>query len=175
MSKSLHHGPEPHREHRHHSGPVRFAVLTTSDSRTADTDDSGRVAVEIIRAGGHALHSHGIVPNDAARIRRAVNRLLKERVRLIITTGGTGCGERDVTVEAVTPLMKKKLDGFGELFRQMSYKQIRTACIMSRAELGVSNGCVIACLPGSPKAVAFGLKSILLPELDHILWESRRR
>lgn len=158
----------------HHSGPVRFALLITSDSRTPKTDLTGKTIIKLMR--WHHCLSHQIVKNNPAVIRKKVKSLLADaRIQLVITSGGTGCGKRDLTIEAVSPLVNRILEGFGELFRMLSYREIGSSAMMSRAMLGITrNNKIIVSLPGSPDAVRLALTKLLLPELEHLLWEIRR-
>jgi molybdenum cofactor biosynthesis protein B len=160
-------------EHRAHSpASVPCFVLTVSDTRTLDTETSGRAIAEILIAAGHTVVDRQIVkdePADVARIVRA--ELAAGRARAIITTGGTGVARRDSTYEAITALFEKRLDGFGELFRMLSYQDIGSAAMLSRATAGVVSGCVIFMLPGSEAAVRLGTSKLIAPELGHIVRE----
>jgi molybdenum cofactor biosynthesis protein B len=147
-------------------------VLTVSDTRTLDTETSGRAIAEILIAAGHIVVDRQIVkdePADVAGIVRA--ELAASRARAIITTGGTGIARRDSTYEAITALFEKRLDGFGELFRMLSYEDIGSAAMLSRATAGVVSGCVIFMLPGSEAAVRLGTSKLIAPELGHIVRE----
>lgn len=161
------------KDHRKSSGaaPVRCAIVVVSDSRTEKTDTSGRRAEAILRRGGHEVVSRRLVPNDPARIRRA----LDAKADCVLTIGGTGPSRRDVTIETVRPLLAKELPGFGELFRARSVREIGTAAILTRALLGVTaRGTVVACTPGSENAVRLALEKILVPELRHLVWDVGR-
>lgn len=151
------------------------AILTISDTRTPDTDESGREARRILEARGHIALAHRIVPNDAQLIRDAIEALLRTDIDLVVTIGGTGISKKDLTVDVARSLIEKELVGFGELFRTLSYPEIGTGTIMSRAMLGATRaGKLIVCLPGSIAAVRVGLENILVKELSHLLWELRR-
>ena len=165
-------GAHDHKSHAERERLVaRCAVITVSDSKTAETDSSGRAAEELLRGAGHDV-LRSLVPN--AGVAGAVEAALREH-DLVLTIGGTGPSRRDRSVEAVRPLLEKELPGFGELFRALSAKEIGTAAVLSRALLGTtSHGKVACCLPGSESAVRLALKDILLPELRHLLWELRR-
>lgn len=167
-------------EHKKHlpqnSRPIKFVLLITSDSRTEKTDKTGRLMIDYLEKAGHQCIAHKIIRNNITSIRALIKKIIQSKAQLIITSGGTGCGEKDVTIEAVTPLIAKKLDGFGELFRFLSYKEIGSSAIMSRALLGVTeNNKIICALPGSPRAVFLALKKLLIPELQHIIWELNRK
>lgn len=148
--------------------PLEIAVLTVSDSRTEKTDKSGKLLVDRLTSGGHRCAEALIVPDNVYRIRRAVSRWIDdETVQVVITTGGTGITGRDGTPEAVLPLLDKVIDGFGEIFRSISFDQIRTSTIQSRALAGVANGTYIFCVPGSSGACATAWDEIIAPQLDY--------
>jgi molybdenum cofactor biosynthesis protein B len=153
---------------------VSYAVLTVSDSRTEATDESGRLIRTLFDAAGHALADYELVRNVPRDIQAAVRRFLQGPAACLVTTGGTGAGRRDLTIETVEPFVDKVLPGFGELFRQLSYAEIGSAAMLSRALCGVSRGKVICCLPGSEAAVRLGLSRLLLPELPHLVWVASR-
>jgi molybdenum cofactor biosynthesis protein B len=159
-------GAPDHRASARTVGAVAYAVLTVSDSRTEETDGSGRLIQQLCNEAGH----REVVKNEPWRIQAAVRRFLQGPGKCLIVTGGTGVGRRDLTVETVTPLLDKALPGFGELFRSLSYAEIGAAAALSRAVCGVSRGRVICCLPGSEAAVRLGLSKLLLPELPHLIW-----
>ena len=132
---------------------VGFAVLTVSDTRTEATDTSGGLLAERIKAAGHRLVHKQILPDDRYRIRAIVsNWIVDPAVQVVVSTGGTGLTGRDVMVEAVRPLFDKEIEGFGEVFRWLSFEEIRTSTVQSRAIGGVANGTYIFCLPGSTGA-----------------------
>jgi molybdenum cofactor biosynthesis protein B len=153
---------------------VPYAVLTISDSRTEATDDSGRLIRALFGGAGHALTDYELVRNVPRDIQAAVRRYLQGPASCLVTTGGTGVGRRDLTIETVTPFVDKVLPGFGELFRRLSYEEIGGAAMLSRALCGVSRGKVICCLPGSEAAVHLGVSRLLLPELPHLVWVASR-
>jgi molybdenum cofactor biosynthesis protein B len=148
--------------------PLPISVLTISDSRTAADDRSGNILVERLGAAGHRLHARSIVPDDIYRIRAVVSAWIADpQCSVILTTGGTGVTGRDGTPEAVAPLLDKLIDGFGEMFRVLSYEQIKTSTLQSRAIAGVANGTYIFCLPGSPSACATGWDTLISAQLDY--------
>ena len=148
--------------------PVRIAVLTVSDSRTEETDTSGRTLVERLSAAGHVLAARQIVPDNIYRMRAVISGWIDDPdVNVIITTGGTGMTGRDSTPEAVRPLLDKELEGIGELFRWLSYRDIKTSTVASRALGGVANATFIFCLPGSTGACRTGWDEIIEPQLDY--------
>lgn len=143
------------------------AVLTVSDTRTEATDSSGQYLVEALAAAGHQLVDKQIVIDDIYRIRAVVSAWIAEpAVQAILITGGTGFSGRDSTPEAVSVLFDKAIDGFGELFRQLSYEEIGTSTIQSRALAGLANDTVIFCLPGSTGACRTGWEKIIRSQLD---------
>jgi len=148
--------------------PLNIAVLTVSDSRTEATDTSGRTLVERLEAAGHRLADKAIEPDDVYRIRATVSRWIADAaVQAIITTGGTGITGRDGTPEAIRPLLDKTIDGFGEMFRSLSYQNIGTSTIQSRALAGVANGTYIFTLPGSNGACKDGWDLLISHQLDY--------
>ncbi len=148
--------------------PLRIAVLTVSDSRTEETDASGKALVERLTKAGHRLAEKLIVPDDRYRIRAAVSRwIADDSVPVVISTGGTGLTGRDGTPEAVTPLLDKVIEGFGELFRAVSYEEIGTSTVQSRAVAGVANGTIIFCLPGSSGACRTAWDKLIRDQLDY--------
>ncbi len=165
-----------HHEHKEMSPKtVDFAVLTISDSRTEETDDSGRFLKESLYNNGHRVHFYTLLKNDAVAIKQQVENLLQQvDIQVIITSGGTGASHRDVTVETISPLLEKKLDGFGELFRFLTYQEIGTTSVMSRAMAGVANGKIVISLPGSLEAVTLAVTKIILPEIGHMVREATR-
>ena len=150
-------------------------VITVSDTRTEDTDTGGRAIVELLTAAGHEITGRTIVKDDPDLVRDAIGRqLASPAVQAIITTGGTGITSRDSTFEAVNGMLWKRLDGFGELFRMLSYEQIGAAAMMSRAVAGTIAGRVVVSLPGSEAAVRLALEKLLVPELGHLVREAAR-
>lgn len=167
-------GAPDHRDSAAGVGPVTYAVLTVSDSRTEETDESGRLIRQLLSEAGHQLTDYELVRNEVRAIRAAVRRFLQGPAQCLVVTGGTGAGPRDLTIEVVTPLLDKVLPGFGELFRWLGYSEIGSATMLSRALCGVSRGKLICCLPGSAAAVRLGLGKLLLPELPHAIWVAAR-
>ena len=146
---------------------LRLAVLTVSDTRDEAEDKSGKLLVDRLEAAGHRLAEKLILPDDIYEIRAAVSRWICDReVDVVITTGGTGLTGRDGTPEAVAPLLDKQIEGFGEVFRVLSYEEIGPSTIQSRAIAGVANGTYIFCLPGSRGACATGWDRIISEQLD---------
>jgi molybdopterin adenylyltransferase len=154
---------------------VRCYVLTISDTRVVSTDTSGRAIAELLEANGHQISGRGIVRDDPDAIRNALALQLDAvSAQVIITTGGTGITSRDSTYEVVCNLFEKRLDGFGELFRMLSYEEIGPAAMLSRACAGTAMGKIIVSLPGSENAVRLAMTKLLLPELGHLVRELSR-
>ena len=147
--------------------PLNIAVLTASDTRTLEEDTSGQLLSERLTEAGHQLAAREIVPDNIYLIRALVSRwIADESINIVISTGGTGLTGRDGTPEAVEVLFDKKIQGFGELFRQLSYEEIATSTIQSRVTAGVANGTYIFCLPGSSGACRTAWDRILAAQLD---------
>jgi molybdenum cofactor biosynthesis protein B len=154
------------------AAPTRVScfVLTVSDTRTEDTDTSGRAIIDLLTAAGHQVAGRAIVKDEPAEVMRVVaDQLSNAAVQVIIATGGTGLTSRDRTYEAVTELIEKRVEGFGELFRMLSYEDIGPAAMLSRAVAGIARGKVIVSLPGAEGAVRLALSKLLIPELGHLV------
>lgn len=148
--------------------PVGIAVLTVSDTRTEATDKSGRTLVERLQQAGHQLRDKRIVPDDIYKIRAVLSEwIARAEIEAVLITGGTGLTGRDGTPEAVRPLLDKVIEGFGELFRALSFEEIKTSALQSRALAGAANGTYIFCLPGSPGACALAWDQIICEQLDY--------
>ena len=165
-----------YQEHKHQAPKsVDCAVVIISGTRTEKTDESGKLIMQALKSSGHQVVSYSILKNDAALIGNKLNELLgEEGLQVIITSGGTGVSRLDITVEVVFSILEKKLDGFGELFRFLTYREVGTPSIMSRAMAGVARGKVIICLPGSVGAVKLAMEKIILPEIGHLVREATR-
>jgi molybdenum cofactor biosynthesis protein B len=164
---------EEHKQRAPHV--VRCFIVTVSDTRTEETDTSGRAISDLLERAGHRVAGRVIVKDEAALVRAVVERQLAAAdVDAIITTGGTGIAARDTTFEAVDALLEKRLPGFGELFRVLSYEQIGSAAIMSRATAGISAGRILVALPGSESAVRLAMEKLLLPELGHLVQQANK-
>lgn len=166
-------------EHKKESPPraaLRVAVLTVSDTRTEETDIGGRLVVELCTGAGFQLASKAIVRDEPAQVGEAVEALVAaETVDAVLLTGGTGISRRDTTVEALEGRFQKRLDGFGELFRMLSFAEVGAAAMLSRATAGVIGGVAVFLMPGSPAAVRLALEKLILPELGHVVAQLARR
>src|SRR5262245_42541834 len=159
-----------HHEHRQQGPPaVPCAVVTVSDTRTRRTDRSGDALCAALTRAGHPVVERRILPDDPRAVAACVRTLARRggRARAVILTGGTGLAPRDRTFEAVSRLLEKRIDGFGELFRMLSYRQIGAAAMLSRAVAGTYRGRLLFSLPGSEAAVRLALRRLILPELSH--------
>ena len=153
---------------------LAFVVLTISDTRTPQTDTSGRLIAEQMQAAGHRLLDQRIVPDEPSEIRAAIGSYCaRTELDVILTTGGTGISPRDRTPEAVEPLLDVELPGFGELFRMLSFEEIGPASMLSRAVAGRVGSVLVFCLPGSSNAVRLAMEKLLVPELPHLVHHSR--
>ena len=163
-------------EHRATSpASVRCYVITVSDTRTTETDTGGRAVVELLTAGGHMVVGRRIIKDEPAEVAALVAlNADSDHVDVIITTGGTGITRRDSTFEAIDGLLEKRLPGFGELFRMLSFQEIGAAAMLSRACMGTCRGKIVVALPGSENAVRLALTRLLVPELGHLVNETRR-
>lgn len=149
------------------SVPLAIAVVTVSDTRTLETDKSGALAVELLQAAGHRIAARRIVTDDLQTIRETVRGFVDDpEIDVVVATGGTGITARDVTPEALAPLVTKAIAGFGELFRQLSFAEIGAATIQSRAEASLCGTTLVFALPGSTGAVRLALEKIIVPQLD---------
>lgn len=168
-------GAKEHHEHAGAEKPARCAILTVSDTRTSETDISGKVAAEMLRQAGHDVEGARIVPNGKRSVSVALARALKD-ADFVVTIGGTGIGAKDRSAEAVRLYIQRELPGFGEMFRALSAHEIGPAAILSRAVLGITaRGKIVCALPGSEGAVRLAFEQILVPELKHLLRELRKR
>jgi molybdopterin adenylyltransferase len=160
METRQHHG---HSSHAH----LKIGVFIASDTRTTGTDESGRLIKEMLEQAGHSVVHYEVLPDSAEGIRQAAEDTL-DTVDGLIFSGGTGVAPRDSTIEALRPILTKELEGFGELFRMLSYQEIGSAAMMSRALAGISHGKIVVALPGSPAACRLAMEKLLVPELGHM-------
>lgn len=152
-----------------------FGVITVSDTRRPEDDLSGRSLAALAQVAGHRVEGPVLVADDVAAIRSAVRRMLAVSwVDVVVLNGGTGFAPRDVTLDAVVPLFDKPVEGFGELFRMLSWQQVGAAAMLSRAAAGLVGTRAVFLLPGSPKAVSLAMEKLILPEAAHLLGQARR-
>lgn len=164
-----------YREHKKEEvKSIKVAIVVTSDkiSRGEREDVSGRLAEEEFKSAGHEIIEHIVVPNDVNKIRETVRELSK-KADVILVTGGTGFSDHDVSIEAVSQLFKKKIPGFGEIFRAETFRDLGYAAWLSRAEGGIINNAIVFIIPGSPSAVKTALR-IILPEIKHAIFQLRK-
>ena len=176
MRRMLHRQLMAVADHKQHApAKVRVFVVTVSDSRTEATDTSGEAARAMIVAAGHIVAGYKLVKDEPAEVAALIRSIAAERsADVIVTSGGTGITARDSTYEAVTSLLDKRLDGFGELFRMLSYGEIGAAAMMSRAVAGLHRGVAVFATPGSTAAVKLALEKLIIPELGHLVFEAHR-
>ncbi len=167
------HAQQAHVEHKHHAPRhVSCLVVTCSDTRTPDTDTSGQLIRRLLTEHGHAVVGSRLVKDEPDEIRKVVaDGVAQPEVQAIIINGGTGLSRRDSTFEAIDAMLEKRLDGFGELFRHLSFQEIGSPAMMSRATAGLVKGRIVFSTPGSENAVRLAMERLILPELGHIVRE----
>ncbi len=181
---SSQHGPHVHEpghqpppaEHKAR-GPISIecAIITCSDTRTPETDKSGQLIRELLTQAGHRIGAYQVVKDEPSEVRELVQQLGEQPgLEALIINGGTGISRRDSTFEAVDGLLEKRLPGFGELFRYLSYKEISSSAMLSRATAGLYQGIALFSIPGSSGAVRLAMEALILPELPHIVGEMRK-
>ncbi len=173
MSSHSHQAHPSHKEHKEHA-PRRVSclVITCSDTRTVDTDTSGQLIRRLLSEHGHQVVGYHLIKDEPEEIRRLIEAAAADdAVQAIIINGGTGLSRRDSTFEAIDGMLEKRLDGFGELFRYLSYKEIGSSSMMSRATAGLVRGRIVFSTPGSESAVRLAMEQLILPELGHIVRE----
>lgn len=167
-------GAEAHRQQAKQS--VNCAVITVSDTRTEPTDKSGQAMKEMLLAAGHAITYYAIVKDEPAQIKSLLTRLAnQERLHVVLFNGGTGISRRDTTFDTLDGMLEKRVDGFGEIFRMLSYQEIGAAAMLSRAVAGTYKDLVVFSTPGSTAAVRLAMEKLILPELAHVVWEVWRQ
>lgn len=155
---------------------VTCAILTISDTRTEADDKSGKIIHQCLEDAGHEVGFYQVVKDEADQIRDLIKHIVQEgKCHVILTNGGTGIAARDTTYEAVTSLLEKRLDGFGEIFRFLSWEEIGSGAMLSRAVAGVYQDTMIFCMPGSSGAVRLAMEKLIVPELSHLVWEIWRQ
>jgi molybdopterin adenylyltransferase len=165
--------PGSHEEHKRNApAAIGCTVITCSDTRTEETDSSGQLIRRLLAEHGHRLTSYHLVKDDPSAIRATIDGAVRDSaVQAIIINGGTGISRRDSTFEAIDTLLEKRLTGFGELFRMLTYQEIGSAALMSRATAGLYRGRIVFSTPGSESAVRLAMEKLILPELGHIIKE----
>ncbi len=159
----------------HQRVKANFAILTISDTRNEETDESGRIAKKLIDNDGHKVLAYKVIGNSKPLIQASIDEILQDhKIDTIVTIGGTGISQRDLTIEAVSELLNKRIEGFGELFRTLSYRSVGEAAMISRATAGTIKGKIVFCLPGSKNAVKLALIKLILPGLGHMIKEANR-
>lgn len=154
---------------------VACAILTISDSRTRETDESGKLIRGLLDLSGHTIADYQIVPDNPARIRTVMEAWrARADIQVMLSNGGTGIAARDTTYDALASLLDKRIDGFGELFRMLSYQEIGAAAMLSRAMAGVYGGKILIAMPGSTNAVKLAMTKLILPELGHLVYEASK-
>lgn len=155
-------------------GPVSIAIVTVSDSRTAETDTNAAWLRERIAAAGHLEAAYRLIPDEPRRVAEVLDEICGGDAQVILFNGGTGISRRDTTYDALASKLEKTIPGFGELFRMLSWEQVGSASMLSRATAGVYRGKVVISTPGSPAAVQLAWDRLILPELSHLAWEVAR-
>ncbi|MGD0769271.1 MAG: MogA/MoaB family molybdenum cofactor biosynthesis protein [Tepidisphaeraceae bacterium] len=154
---------------------ARCAIVTLSDTRTIENDASGKRIGELLRGDGHVVAEHRVIPDDAEGFGRVLEELLgREDVDAILSTGGTGISRRDQAIGVIERVIESPLPGFGELFRMLSWEQIGSGAMLSRASGGIARGKLLLAMPGSTAAVELAMTKLILPELRHVLFEIRK-
>lgn len=168
-------GHQDHEQRAQQETPVtRCGVLTISDTRTPETDTSGALIRTLLTQAGHDVVRYTVVRDEPDEIEAQILACTAEGCKLVITNGGTGIARRDSTFEVIDSLLEKRLPGFGELFRMLSYQEIGPAAMLSRATAGVYGDALIFCLPGSTNAVRLAMERLIVPQLPHLVWETVR-
>jgi molybdopterin adenylyltransferase len=171
LKHQSHQSGHAHEQHKAHAPQcVTCVVITCSDTRTSQTDTSGQLMMRLLKEHGHDLAGYHVIKDDPAQIRSVIEEAAAhDAVQAILINGGTGISKRDSTFEAVDGMLEKRLVGFGEIFRYLTYKDIGSSAIMTRATAGVFRGRIIFSTPGSEGAVRLAMESLILPELGHII------
>ena len=164
-------GAQDHRSQAASQGSVPIAIVTVSDTRTPETDESGRAIRTLAEAAGHSVVGYRIVRDEPDEVAQALDEFAAGAARLIIFNGGTGISQRDRTFDVISRKLEKTLPGFGELFRMLSYEQVGAAAMLSRAVAGVYRNRVVFSTPGSTPAVRLAMEKLILPEIQHLAWE----
>ncbi len=165
---------EDHRAQAEEKGQIRLAIVTVSDTRTAETDKSGQLIRTLTEAAGHTVVDYRIVRDEPDEVQQALDDFATGEAQIIVFNGGTGISRRDRTYDVISRALEKTLPGFGEIFRMLSYEEIGAAAMLSRATAGVYRETVVVSMPGSSNAVRLAMEKLILPELQHLAWELTR-
>jgi molybdopterin adenylyltransferase len=164
-------GTPDHHAQAASQGQVSLAIVTVSDTRTPETDTSGKLIRQLVEDAGHKVVGYRIVRDEPDEVRAALEEFTDGRARLLIFNGGTGISRRDRTYDVISKALEKTLPGFGELFRMLSFQEVGAAAMLSRATAGVYRDTVVFSTPGSPNAVQVAVEKLILPEIQHLAWE----
>jgi molybdopterin adenylyltransferase len=166
---------EQHRKLASGRGPIAMGLITVSDSRTPDTDTNGAYLRAAIEDAGHEVSGYHLIRDEAELVKIALKEMVEDGItRVVLLNGGTGIARRDTTYDAIRPLLDREIPGFGELFRMLSFEQVGSAAMLSRATAGIHRGVLIFSMPGSPAAVRLAWERLIGPELEHLAWEVTR-
>jgi len=169
-------GVADHKAHSPAPSAIRIFIVTASDSRTPDTNQGGKLIRELAEAAGFSIAGEALLPDEPAAIRELVARVCAERTAdAVLLTGGTGIAHRDATVEALSGVLEKRIEGYGELFRMLSFAEIGPAAMLSRAVAGTVGRTAVFAMPGSPAGVRLAMERLILPELAHVVGELARK
>ena len=174
MSEPNLHSSKDHKKIASKQGAVKLAIVTVSDSRTAENDTNGQYLQEQIASLGHETAAYRLIKDEPDQVVAALEELAAGEAQLLLFNGGTGISPRDTTYDVLSKALEKTLPGFGELFRMLSYEQVGAAAMLSRAVAGVYKGKVIISTPGSPAAVRLAWEKLIVPEIQHLAWEVAR-
>ncbi len=163
-----------HKGSAHSQEPVKLAIVTVSDTRTPETDQNGRYLKDAALAAGYVVAAYRLIPDEASQVSSVLDELASGDAQVMIWNGGTGISSRDTTYDVLSRKLEKILPGFGELFRMLSYQEIGSAAMLSRAVGGTYRGRVVVSVPGSPAAVRLAWEKLIVPELEHLAWEVAR-
>lgn len=174
LTPHMHSGKDDHHRYAADKSPARIAIITISDSRTPETDTNGIYLKNQLEQNNLSLADYQIVKDEPLEIDALLEKFITSEVDLVLLNGGTGISKRDSTFDVVSKKLEKVLPGFGELFRMLSFEQVGAAAMFSRATAGVYKGKVIISMPGSPAAVQLAWEKLILPEIQHLVWELNR-
>lgn len=167
-------GADDHRQQAEGQGIIPIAIVTVSDTRTPETDVSGKLIRQLTENAGHEVVDYRIVQDEPEQVQQALDDFCAGAARIVIFNGGTGISKRDRTYDVISRALEKTLPGFGEIFRMLSYEEVGAAAMLSRATAGVYRETVVVSTPGSPNAVKVAMEKLILPEIQHLGWELTR-